>query len=152
MIYRRLFDFPTFGSRNPFDELESMKRQFDRILNAWSGSPRRSLGAGVFPPVNVTENASKVFVRAELPGIKGEDLDIQATGKTLSISGERRMAHEDAKARYHRREREAGKFSRILAMPTEIDADRIEARLENGVLTIAIPKAEAAKPRQIAVS
>jgi HSP20 family protein len=152
MIYRRLFDFPTFGARSPFQELDNMRRQLDQVMNFYSPSPRRSMGAGVFPQLNVTEDGDKFRMRAELPGIKSDDLDIQATGKTITISGERKIPIEHNNARYHRREREAGKFSRVIAMPSEIDADRIEAKLQNGILTVMVPKAEAAKPRQIKVS
>jgi HSP20 family protein len=152
MIYRRLFDFPTFGRRGVFQELDSMRRQFDRLMNLYSDTPRRSAGAGVFPQLNVTEDADKFYLRAELPGVKSNELDIQTTGKNISISGERMIQPENESARYHRREREAGKFSRVLAMPSDIDGDRIEAKLENGILTVMAPKAEAAKPRQIKVN
>ena len=152
MIYRRLFDFPAFGPRGPFQELDNMRRQFDRLANVLSAAPRRSVGAGVFPQLNVTEDASRFYLRAELPGVKSDALDIQATGKTVSIAGERKISEENANARYHRREREAGKFSRVIAMPSDIDADRIEAKLENGVLTVMVPKAESAKPRQIKIN
>jgi HSP20 family protein len=151
MIYRRLFGFPGYGTRNPFEELASMRQQFDRLVNTWSGDIKKSIDAGVFPQVNLTEDTNQFYLRAELPGLKNDAIDIQATGKTIAISGERKIPEEDAKAHYHRREREAGKFSRILTMPTEIDADRIEAKLENGILTIKIPKAETVKPRQIAI-
>lgn len=151
MIYRRLFDLPTFGHRGVFQELDSMRRQFDRFMNLYSAPSRRSAGAGVFPQLNVTEDAGKFYLRAELPGVKSNELDIQAAGKNISISGERKIHPENDNARYHRREREAGKFSRVLAMPSDIDADRIEAKLENGILTVMVPKAEAAKPRQIKV-
>ena len=152
MIYRRLFDFPTFGHRGAFHELDNMRRQFDRFMNQYSDTSRRSTGAGVFPQLNVSEDANKFYLRAELPGVTSNDLDIQATGKTVSISGERKIHFENENARYHRREREGGKFSRVLAMPSDVDADRIEARLENGILTVIVPKAEAAKPRQIKVN
>ena len=152
MIYRRMFNMPAFGGRNLFNELESMRRRFDRMMSEWPATPRALAGAGVFPLVNVTEDADKFYLRAELPGVKSDALDIQATGKTIAISGERKIAEQGTTARYHRREREAGKFSRILQIPGEIDADRIEARLENGILTVAIPKAEAAKPRQVKVN
>lgn len=152
MIYRRLFDFPTFGHRGVFNELDNMRRQFDRFMNLYSAPSRRSADAGVFPQLNVTEDAGKFYLRAELPGVTSNELDIQATGKTISISGERKIHSENDNARYHRREREAGKFSRVLAMPSDIDADRIEASLDNGILTVVVPKAEAAKPRQIKVS
>jgi HSP20 family protein len=110
----------------------------------------RSGQAGVFPPINLTEDKDKYYVRAELPGVTGDDLDIQATGNNLAISGERKIAAEE-NARYHRREREAGTFSRMIGLPGEIDADKIDASLKNGVLSIAISKAEVAKPKQITV-
>jgi HSP20 family protein len=129
-----------------------MRRQFDRLLGDDYGASRGLLGAGVFPQVNLTEDADRFYVRAELPGVKTDDLEMQATAKNLSIAGERKIEAENEGVRYHRREREAGKFSRIITMPTEIDPDRIEARLQDGVLTIQVPKAEAVKPRQIAIN
>lgn len=129
-----------------------MRRQFDRLANLFSAAPQRSAGAGVFPQLNITEDVDKFYLRAELPGVKSDALDIQATGKTISIAGERRIHEENATARYHRREREGGKFSRVMAMPSDIAPDRIEARLENGILTVMVPKAEAAKPRQIRIN
>ena len=152
MIYRRLFDFPAFGHRGVFQELNNMRRQFDRLMDQYSADSRRSVHAGVFPQLNVTEDAGKYYLRAELPGVTSNELDIQATGKTISISGERKIHSENDDARYHRREREAGNFSRVLAMPSDIDADRIEAKLENGILTVMVPKAESAKPRQIKIN
>ena len=152
MIYRRLFDMPTLGHRGVFHELDNMRRQFDRFMNVYSTGSRRSVGAGVFPQLNVTEDAGKFYLRAELPGVKNDDLDIQATGKNISISGARTIHSENDNARYHRREREAGNFSRVLTLPSDIDADRIEAKMDKGILTVIVPKAEAAKPRQIKVN
>ena len=80
-----------------------------------------------------------------------DDLDIQATANTVSISGERKMASEEEDAKYHRREREAGKFSRMIGLPSDIDANKVEANLKNGILTVVVPKAESAKSRQITV-
>jgi HSP20 family protein len=122
----------------------------DRLLEEATTS-RRLPQAGVFPLVNLTEDKDNYYVRAELPGVKGDELDIQITANNLSISGERRIAAEEG-ARYHRREREAGTFSRIIGLPGEVDADKVEAKLENGILTAVIAKAEIAKPKQIAVS
>ena len=73
------------------------------------------------------------------------------TGDNLSIAGERKLPIEDEKAQYHRREREAGRFSRIVSLPGQIDAGKVEARCTGGVLTVVLPKAEAVKPKQIAV-
>jgi HSP20 family protein len=152
MIYRRLFDLPTWRLRNPFDELERMRSQMDRVLEGYTGSPALRPSAGVFPAVNLTEDGDRYYVRAELPGIKAEDLDIQVTGRNLTISGERVMAPDVEGARYHRREREGGNFSRVIALPGDVDADKVEAHLTNGILTVSVAKSEAAKPRKITIN
>jgi HSP20 family protein len=108
--------------------------------------------AGVFPLINVTEDTNKYYVRAELPGMKSNELDIQVTADGISISGERKIPVEGNNVRYHRREREAGTFSRSFNLPEEIDVNKVEASMENGVLKVTIPKSEAAKPRQITVT
>lgn len=151
MFYRRFYSVPTVGFRNAFEQLDRMRRQFDRLFGDDYGASRGLLGAGVFPQINLTEDADKFYVRAELPGVKTDDLEMQATAKSLSIAGERKIEAENDGVRYHRREREAGKFSRIITMPTEIDPDRIEARLQDGIMTIQVPKADAVKPRQITI-
>ena len=99
----------------------------------------------------VTEDKENYYVRAELPGIKSNELDIQVTAEGISISGERKIPVEGNNVRYHRREREAGKFSRSINLPGEIDVNKVEASMKNGVLKVTIPKSEAAKPRQITV-
>jgi HSP20 family protein len=110
------------------------------------------LSARVFPALNLTEDKDKYHVRAELPGIKADALDIQVVGRNLTISGERTIPSEGENIRYHRKEREAGKFSRAIGLPGDIDADNVEAKMVNGVLTISIAKSEAAKPKQITVN
>ena len=152
MIYRRFIDFPKMETRNPFEELERMKHHMDRLLGNISEKRTRRAGSGVFPPLNLTEDQNSYFVRAELPGVSVEDLDIQATVNTLSISGHRTIPVEDEKVKYHRREREAGKFSRMINLPDAVNADAIEARLVNGLLTVKIPKSDMAKPRQIKIN
>jgi HSP20 family protein len=151
MIYRRLFNVPTWQHRSPLGELERMRQQLARLFEE-VGAPNRVAQSGVFPLINLSEDKDNYYVRAELPGVKGEELDIQVTGKNLAISGERKIASEDDGARYHRREREAGTFSRMIGLPGDINRDKVDAKLENGVLTVVVPKAEIAKPKQIAVS
>ncbi|UCF90193.1 MAG: Hsp20/alpha crystallin family protein [Desulfobacterales bacterium] len=151
MLYRRMFDLPTWRFRSSFEELERIRRQMDRLLGEFTGTPSPRTRAGVFPLINLTEDQDSYHVRAELPGVKAAELDIQATGNNVAISGERKIPVEEEGARYHRREREAGKFSRIIALPGDIDADKIDARLAHGVLTVTVPKAEAVKPRRISV-
>jgi HSP20 family protein len=152
MIYRRLYNYPAMGFGNPFEHLDRVRQQMERFFGDSSTFERGLTGAGVFPQINLTEDADKYYVRAELPGIMSDEIEIQATGKSLSISGERKIESPDDGVRYHRREREAGRFSRVIAMPGEIDAARIEARLRDGILTVFVPKAEAAKPRQISIN
>ena len=105
----------------------------------------------MFPLTNITEDKDNYYVRAELPGIKADELDISVTADSLSISGERKIPAAKENARYHRREREAGKFSRMVSLPSQVDLEKVEARSTNGVLTVVLPKAEVAKPKQIAV-
>ena len=150
MIYRRFFGLPSWEFKSPFAELDRMRRQMDRLLEGMAG-PYQRLDAGVFPLINLTETKDSYFVRAELPGVDGSDLDIQAAANSLSISGERKLPAENQEARWHRREREAGKFSRMIAMPGEINPNQVDASLVNGILTVVVPKAEVAKPRQITV-
>ena len=151
MLFRRTTRWPTWEWRSPFEELDRMKRQMDLLSEGLSRGVWREPAAGVFPLMNVTEDQNNYYVRAELPGLKGDDLDISVTGDTLSIAGERKIAPEDEKATYHRREREAGRFSRIVTLPAPVDTGKVEAGCTNGVLQVTLPKAEAAKPKQIAV-
>ena len=151
MIYRRFLGYPNWRIRSPFEQLERMRQQVERLYGDVS-SPFQPSHAGVFPLINLTEDNNSYYVRAELPGVTADELDIQVTANNLSISGERKIEPEEEGAKYHRRERDAGRFSRSLQLPGEIDSDKVKAKLENGVLTVLISKAEVAKPKQIAVS
>ena len=151
MIFRRVTGWPTGGWTGPFEELERMRRQMDLLSEGLSRGLVREPAAGVFPLMNVTEDKDNYYVRAELPGFKADELDISVTGDTLSISGERKLPVEDEKAQYHRREREAGRFNRIVSVPAQVDTGKVEAHCSDGILTVILPKAEAAKPKQIAV-
>jgi len=150
MIYRRFFNVPTWRFRSPLEELYRMRQQMEQLLES-AAAPQQREAAGVLPLINLTEGKDNYYVRAELPGVKGDDLDIQVTANNLAISGERKIAAEEEGARYHRREREAGTFSRMIGLPGEVDTDKVDAKLENGILTVVISKAEIAKPKQITV-
>jgi HSP20 family protein len=113
-------------------------------------APRDVPGAGVFPAVNLTQDSESFYVRAELPGMKAKDLDVSAFQRTLTIAGERKVADEQG-ASYHRRERAHGPFSRSVTLPGDFDSEKVQARFVNGVLTVTLPKPDAAKPRQISV-
>jgi HSP20 family protein len=153
MIYKSAFGFPAWNFRRAFEEFDRMRRQMDRFASGFESGPGENFQkAGVFPALNLTEDDHNYYIRAELPGVVSEDLDIQATGKNLSISGVRKNVPEAEGARYHRREREAGKFARVFTLPGIIVAEKIKAAFSNGVLTITIPKAEESKPRKISIS
>lgn len=151
MLYRQLFGVPSFRYGSPFNELDIMRRQMDRLMDAFSGESLRGRTAGVFPLVNLTEDKDNYYLYAEIPGIAPDELNIQAERSTISLSGERKIADVEAGVKYHRREREAGTFSRVVGLPGEIDADKVQANLQDGILRIVVPKAEAAKPKQIQV-
>ncbi len=151
MLYRRLFNVPTWGFGRTFREFDRLRREMDEVYGALSGGTLPMPSAGVFPLTNLTEDNENYYVRAELPGIKSNELDIQVTTEGISISGERKIPKEGENVKYHRREREAGKFSRLINFPGKVDVNKVEASMENGMLKVTIPKSEDAKPRQITV-
>lgn len=152
MIIRRYFGAPTWGWKSPFEELARVRRDFDRVFEeiprTWPGE----LPTGVFPLTNITEDKGNFYLRAELPGIKASDVDISITGNSISISGQRQIVvAEDKKVKYHRREREAGSFRRMIKLPAQINTDKVAAKSSDGVLTVILPKTETAKPKQIPI-
>lgn len=151
MIINRLSNWPGWESRGPFSELERMRQEMERLTEGLNRGLFWERTAGVFPLVNLTEDGDHYYLRAELPGIKASDLDISVTGTSVTISGERKIPEEGEGATYHRREREAGRFSRTVTISDPVETAKIEAECKNGVLTITLPKAEESKPRQIAV-
>ena len=110
----------------------------------WNGS------AGVFPALNIWEDEHAFHVEAEVPGMKLEDVEVTLFEGELSIRGERKNLPVEGAA-YHRRERGAGSFGRTVRLPVALDAEKVQASMQDGILTITLPKAEAAKPRKISV-
>jgi HSP20 family protein len=135
-----------------FPPLGQLRGEVDRLFEDFFGAnSTRSAGrAGVFPPLNVWEREHDLVLEAELPGLKHEDLDIQVVGNELTLKG-RRVDSATEGAAYHRRERGTGEFVRVLRLPVEVNAEKVEASLKDGVLTITLPKAESARPRKIEV-
>jgi HSP20 family protein len=140
-----------FFTRHPFQELANLQRQMNRLLQTtpgWESSPRR---VGVYPLVNISEDHDHVYVRAELPGVRPEDLEITIENQGLVLRGQRRIATEEKNVTYHRRERESGFFRRMLRLPAPVSPQNAQAACKDGVLTITLAKPEEIKPRQIAV-
>jgi len=105
---------------------------------------------GAFPATNVWDSGDSLVVEMELPGFGIEGIEILVTGNELMVTGERKDDVREDVA-YHRRERTSGTFSRSLRLPVEVDAEKVSAEMKDGVLTVTLPKAEAAKPRKIDV-
>ena len=151
MMLRQIFDLPNYGWKSAFDDLDKMRQNMNRLFGSVSGRPYWQAHAGVFPLVNVTENENNFYICSELPGMDSQEIHISATGRGLTITGERKIASEGENVKYHRREREGGTFNRVISLPDDIQIEKINAGYEDGILTITIPKAEAAKPKRIEV-
>jgi HSP20 family protein len=150
MLVRRVWPSrPTFDS--PFADFDQLRREMLRLIDGVAGDDGLEVGAGVFPPMNVTQDNDNYYVRTEIPGIKASDLTISAIRNRLSISGRRDIPLEHDRVSYHRKERAEGSFNRTVTLPAEVDPARVDARYADGVLTLTLPKAEEAKPRQITV-
>jgi HSP20 family protein len=140
----------------PFRELEEMERRFEDILgrpflpSVWRRLPIEERGWA--PAIEVFEKEDKFVVKAELPGMKEEDIDISVVGDTLTIKGERKAESEVKEEDYYCCERSYGSFSRSIAVPPNVDTKKIEASFEDGVLEVSLPKAPEVKPKKIAVS
>lgn len=150
MLVRRVWPArPTFDS--PFGDFDRVRREMLRLLDSSSGGAYNDVGAGVFPPLNITQDDNAFYLRAEIPGIDAKQLAITALRNRVTIAGKREIAREQERVSYHRKERAEGTFNRTVTLPTHVDTNRVEANYADGVLTLTLPKAEEAKPRQITV-
>jgi HSP20 family protein len=145
MLIRRLPSLPSFTSA--LRDWDDVRRDMERVLDSMTAVSARSW---VYPPIHVSETDDEIVVRAELPGIDARSLDVTMEQDTLTISGERRP-QEEKNASYHRRERSWGTFRRSFTIPRRVDSAKVAARYVNGILTVELPKAAEARPRQITV-
>lgn len=128
------------------NDLQTLREQMNRAF-----SPGNEATRVWAPAVDVAENEREIVLHAELPGMKKEEIDIQLTGDTLTLRGERKRESSTRNEHYHRLERQYGAWQRIFQIETPVDAQSVEASYENGVLTIRLPKQAAAQPRQIEI-
>jgi HSP20 family protein len=135
-----------------WQQLHSMQRDFNRLFDRWQGGDGPRAGSvSSFPAINVWEDAEFLHLEAELPGFALKDLEIYVTGGSqLTLKGRREPMAPDG-AQWHRQERGHGSFVRVLSLPSSVNPDKVEARLENGILHLDLAKAESAKPRKILV-
>jgi HSP20 family protein len=138
----------------PFNELMSLRQAMDKLFEDSFVRPSRALaalGEATVPALDVFQTPHEVVVKATLPGVKPEDVSIDITGETLTIRGETRAEEQIKKEDYLYQERRYGSFSRSVVLPGGLKTDKAEATMEDGVLTLAIPKAEEVKPKAIKV-
>jgi HSP20 family protein len=134
--------------RDPFAQLQ---RELERMLETTFGSVGAST-VGVYPTVNVFDAGEEFVVKAELPGVDPQKVDIEVQDNTVVLRGERRF--DDLAGRnvaYHRREREQGQFRRVVRLPGKVDGDKAVASYHDGVLSIRVPKAKETQPRRVAI-
>jgi len=136
---------------NPQGELGQLQRRMNRLFQEAYGTAGHPWRAGVYPLVNISEDRDHIMVRAELPGVRAQDLEITLQEKSLILRGERQIPAEEKQVNYHRRERESGFSRRIVPLPTSVQGDKVEATCKDGILTIKMAKPEAVKPRKIEV-
>jgi HSP20 family protein len=139
----------------PFEGLTGIQSRINNLFEEAFGRSRlpRSPESGVwYPPVDILESKEAYLIRAELPGMKKEDFNLELKDSTLTLSGERKFEETANGVEYHRSERLAGKFSRSFYLPQTVKHDGIKANYRDGILEVYVPKAEEAKPKQIAVS
>lgn len=141
--------------RAPAVEASTLERQINRLFSDTLGNLdwqyRDSAGASWVPPVDIFEEADAIRIVAEVPGVKPEDIKISLENNVLTIQGTKEQVAQERTERVHRYERTYGAFERSFTLPATVDAGNIKASYEHGVLTVTLPKAENAKPRQIQV-
>ncbi len=135
-------------SSSPFDLL---RREMDQVLFDTLRTWPSPTAARSYPALNIWEDEGAIYVEAELPGLKHDQLEVVVLGSELTIKGQLPVQAPEQSA-IHRKERPEGHFTRVAHLPAEVDTAKVQAVLKDGVLTITLPKAEAALPRKIAVA
>jgi len=136
---------------DPFRELTALQTEVNRLFSRVGGGDVAERQSWT-PSIDVVEKDDAIALKAELAGMDPKDISIEVQDNVLTVSGERRFEEEVKEDKYYRIERRYGSFSRSLSLPQTVDETRIEAKYENGVLEITVPKAEIAKPKKISVA
>ena len=142
-MYRR-FRMPTI-----WREMDQLQREMNNLMgSAFDSRPLSPLG---FPAVNIWASEDRQIVTSELPGLKAEDIEINISADQLVLSGERHLEETEGEIQFHRKERSHGKFTRSIQLPFMVDTSKVEAIFKDGILEISLTRAEADKPKKIAV-
>jgi HSP20 family protein len=140
-----LSEFPRLGP-DPFVELRRMQSEMNRLFSGFSSSNARD-----FPPVNIWLGDNSVVVTAELPGVTRDDVTLGLQDDVLTLGGKREPKLQQQHVNWQRRERAYGTFSRVIQLPFRVDADKVQARFNNGVLEIELERLEADRPKKIEI-
>jgi HSP20 family protein len=135
----------------PMREMMSLREAMDRLFDDAFTRPISVSGVSGMPAIDMYQTNDDVVVKATLPGLKTEDVDITVTGETLTLRGEFKQENEQKESNYHIREQRYGTFERSILLPTDVKADKASANFENGILTITMPIAEEVKPKSIMI-
>lgn len=142
-MYRR------YRTPSVWHEMDRIQREMNKLFSAYQPTGTRSTDS--FPPLNLWADEEQVLLKAEVPGIQTEDLNISIEENTLTLSGERVREEFPENSSIHRQERGYGKFTRAINLPFRVDQDKVEAAMSNGILTISLPRAEEDKPKKITI-
>ena len=142
---------PFYENFREFGELNRLQDEVNRLYETFFGKKPTRPRAEVFPPVNISEDRDTIYAKAELPGVGPEDIDITVDEESLTLKGNRKIEADREGISYHRREREGGAFNRKVSLPTRIITDKVHAETKDGILTVAMPKAEEVKPKTIEI-
>lgn len=129
----------------------SLMREMEAFFRDVGGERSNGRFQRAFPAVNVTQDVEAFYLRAELPGLDAADLDLSVDNNKVTLRGSRDIGAEADEVSFHRRERAGGSFARTVSLPADVDAEGVTATYRDGVLTVVVPKAPEAKPRQITV-
>lgn len=143
---------PEASTWSPFDRLTNLQDEMNRLFESSFGDRASNLFGGWAPPIDVHQDNDNLTVVVELPGMKKEEIEISLHEGSLTISGERKNETQQKEGDQFRSERFFGRFQRTVHLPSAVDAAKVGAAYKDGVLTVTLPKAEEAKPKQIPVS
>lgn len=137
---------------DPSREVDSLQSEVNRVFDAFFGAGSGAATRRWVPAVDLVETEDDLVLRADLPGLDSDDISIEVKDRVLTVSGERKAEHEERSEGYYRVERAFGSFSRSLTLPEGIDADKIEAAFDKGVLEIRVPKPAERRPHRVEIS
>ena len=135
----------TYKDSNP-------ERFFDRMLTDWFRAPERALDEEfMFPKIDLSEGPKNIRIKAEIPGVDADDIDVSLDGRTLTIKGEKKQENKEENENFHRIERSYGFFNRCIDLPSEVDPEKVDAKFKNGILKLKLKKTKESQPARIEV-